>query len=75
LIDNTQARFDGRFFPSVIFSKGETMSDEIRTATENIRQLVKIGGWDAVRKHPELSKVWEKSLKESRDYVNAVIDR
>jgi hypothetical protein len=50
-------------------------NDEIKSAIEKTRQLVKIGGWDAVRKHPQLSKFWKKSLKASRDYVNAVVDR
>ena len=40
-----------------------------------IRQLVKIGGWNAVRQHPELSKVWQKSVAESKEYVNKTVDR
>lgn len=40
-----------------------------------IRKLVDQGGWDAVRNHQELSKVWAAFRKASKDYTNSVIDQ
>lgn len=43
--------------------------------TNQVRALVDTGGWDAVRKDPELSKVWADHLKESKEYADKVVDQ
>lgn len=40
---------------------------------QQIKALVDRGGWNAVRQHPELSRVWAKSVQESRKWVNVNI--
>ena len=42
---------------------------------DEVRKLVDAGGWDAVRKHPELWAVVQKERKDSRRYVDQVVDR
>jgi hypothetical protein len=40
-----------------------------------IRELVDKGGWDAVRKHPTLSKIWAKHLRDCQSYTSSTIDK
>ncbi len=38
--------------------------------TNEIRELVKKGGWSAVRSHPTLSKVWSDHSKQQKKYTD-----
>lgn len=40
-----------------------------------LRELVDAGGWDAVRRHPELWAAWQKDREVARRYVDQVVDR
>ena len=40
-----------------------------------LRELVNAGGWNAVRRHPELWAAWQKHREADRRYVDRVVDR
>ena len=42
---------------------------------EQVRKLVDDAGWKAVRKHPELWHVIQRDRKDSKKYVDQVVDR
>lgn len=42
---------------------------------EEIKRLVDKSGWNAVRNHPVLGKIWAKSVAQSKEYVNRCVDR
>jgi hypothetical protein len=50
---------------------GKTMTQD---QAKEIRTIVDSEGWDGVRRHPELSKVWAKELRKQKDFENALED-
>lgn len=51
----------------------------MKTLTQNqtneIRNLVKSGGWNAVKNHPVLSIVWKNHQKEQKKYTDWILGK
>ena len=42
--------------------------------SDEIRECVDAGGWDAVRANPRLNAIWQKALREQREYEASLND-
>jgi hypothetical protein len=67
MIDKGHPSPDDKFQPEGAVWMGQV-------SEQRIRDLVDTGGWDAVRRDPEMSKVWAEHLKASKAYVDRVVD-